>query len=123
MEITDNLREFLETGEDWERKSTSLPGVSLIRLPSTRSRPASLAIEVNPPDENGRPMKKKGLMVMSAQEIAAFREIFSNPKLENLMKAMEAVLPEKKTTKKASQRCHRDLNPGWRSAIQDMYTF
>ena len=103
MEITDNLREFLETGEDWERKSTSLPGVSLIRLPSTRSRPASLAIEVNPPDENGRPMKKKGLMVMSAQEIAAFRGIFSNPKLENLMKAMEAVLPEKKTTKKASR--------------------
>jgi hypothetical protein len=40
---------------------------------------------------------------MSAQEIAAFRGIFSNPKLENLMQAMEAVLPEKKTTKKVSR--------------------
>jgi len=101
MEIINNLREFLETGDDWERKSTSLPGVSLIRLPSTRSRPASLAIEVNPPDGNGRPMKKKGLMLMSSEEIAAFREIFSNPKLEGLMQVMESVMPEKKTTKKS----------------------
>ena len=103
MEITENLRVFLDTGEDWERKNTSLPGVSIIRLPATRNRPASLAMEVNPVDENGRPMKKKGIMVMSRIELLAFRQIFGNPKLEQLLAAVEEVLPEKKGAKKGAQ--------------------
>jgi hypothetical protein len=102
MEITENLRVFLDTGEDWERKNTSLPGVSIIRLPATRNRPASLAIEVNPVDENGRPMKKKGVMVMSRVEMLAFRQVFVNEKLEQLLTAVEEVLPEKKGAKKNS---------------------
>jgi len=102
MEITENLRVFLDTGEDWERKNTSLAGVSIIRLPATRSRPASLAMEVNPVDENGRPMKKKGIMVMSRIELLAFRQIFGNEKLEQLLTAVEEVLPEKKGAKKSS---------------------
>jgi hypothetical protein len=102
MEITENLRVFLDTGEDWERKNTSLPGVSIIRLPATRSRPASLAMEVNPVDENGRPMKKKGIMVMGRGELLAFRQIFGNEKLEQLLNAVEEVLPEKKGAKKSS---------------------
>lgn len=102
MEITENLRVFLDTGEDWERKNTSLPGVSIIRLPATRSRPASLAMEVNPVDENGRPMKKKGIMVMSRTELLAFRQVFGNEKLGQLLTAIEEVLPEKKGAKKSS---------------------
>jgi hypothetical protein len=102
MEIVDNLRVFLDTGEDWERKNTTLPGVSIIRLPATRTRPASLAIEVNPVDENGRPMKKKGVMVMSRVEMLAFRQVFDNEKLGALLNAVEEVLPEKKGAKKSS---------------------
>jgi hypothetical protein len=102
MEIAENLRVFLDTGEDWERKNTSLPGVSIIRLPATRSRPASLAIEVNPVDGNGRPMKKKGIMVMTSIELLAFRQVFDNEKLEQLLTAVEKVLPEKKGAKKSS---------------------
>ncbi len=95
MDVTSNLKEFLENGEDWERRNTNIPGVAIIRLPATKARSASLAIEVNPLDENGRPMKKKGVMVMSGQEIQAFRAIFENPKLENLALALEDILPQK----------------------------
>jgi hypothetical protein len=102
MEVVDNLRTFLDTGEDWERKNTSLQGVSIIKLPATRSRPASLAIEINPPDENGRPMKKKGIMVMSRDEMLAFRKIFGSDKLDVLLNAVEEVIPEKKTARKGS---------------------
>jgi len=102
MEITQNLRVFIETGEDWERMNTTLPGVSIIRLPATRSRPASLAMEVNPVDENGRPMKKKGIMVMSRIELLAFQQVFRNEKLGQLLTAVEEVLPEKKGAKKSS---------------------
>lgn len=97
MELTDTLKAFIEEGEDWERKATSVPGVSIIRLPATRSRPASLAIDINPVRQNGLPMKKKGIMIMNAAELAAFREIFGSEKLDGLLKALEDVFPEKKS--------------------------
>lgn len=100
MKISENLRSFLEGAEDWERKQTSLPGVSIIRLPSTKTRPASLAIEINPLDQNGRPMKKKGIMIMNREEVKAFSEIFASEKLIALIDAMETVMPEKKLQKK-----------------------
>jgi len=103
MEISENLRVFLESAEDWERKATTLPGVSIIRLPATRTRPATLAIEVNPPDANGRPMKKKGIMVMGREELLAFSNIFVNEKLMTLIDAIEAVTPEKKTPGKGQR--------------------
>jgi hypothetical protein len=100
MKISENLRSFLEGAEDWERKQTSLPGVSIIRLPSTKTRPASLAIEINPLDPNGRPMKKKGIMIMNREEVKAFSVIFASEKLIALIDAMETVMPEKKLQKK-----------------------
>lgn len=96
MEIADQLRTFIEEGQDWERKATSVKGVTIIRLPATRNRPASLAIDVNPVNENGVPMKKKGIMIMNARELAAFRAAFNNEKVDTLMKALEDVLPERK---------------------------
>jgi hypothetical protein len=103
MEISENLRGFLESAEDWERKATTLAGVSIIRLPATRTRPATLAIEVNPLDANGRPMKKKGIMVMGREEVLAFAGIFTSEKLMTLIDAMEAVTPEKKIQKKGQR--------------------
>lgn len=103
MEISENLRNFLDTGEDWERKTTTLPGVSIIRLPATRTRAASLAIEVNPLDANGRPMKKKGILLMGREDVTAFAVIFTNNKLMTLVEAMEAVTPEKKTQRKGQR--------------------
>ena len=100
MDVSETLRSFIENGEDWERKGTSLRGVSIIRLPKTKNRPASLAIEINPLDESGRPMKKKGIMLMAAEEMVAFREIFNNKKLDTLLSAMESVLPERRIPKK-----------------------
>ncbi|HOX34691.1 MAG TPA: hypothetical protein P5217_02730 [Methanoregulaceae archaeon] len=96
MEIADQLRTFIEEGQDWERKATSVKGVTIIRLPATRNRPASLAIDVNPVNENGVPMKKKGIMIMNARELSAFRAAFNNEKVDTLMKALEDVLPERK---------------------------
>ncbi|HII77061.1 MAG TPA: hypothetical protein HA264_08555 [Methanolinea sp.] len=99
MELNEVLRAFLEGGEDWERKNTSLKGVSIIKLPGTKSRAPSLAIEVNPVNEKGAPMKKKGIMIMSASELSAFREIFSNPKVDGLIRSIEEITPGKKSQK------------------------
>jgi len=99
MELTESLRTFLETGEDWERKITTLKGVSIIRLPQTKSRPASLAIDINPLNEKGAPMKKKGIMIMGRGELIAFRELFNSEKVEALLASIEEVAPGKKGSK------------------------
>ena len=99
MDITESLRAFMETGEDWERKNTSLKGVSIIRLPKTKTRPASLAIDVNPLNEKGVPIKKRGIMIMSRAEMLAYKELFTSEKLDSLLTTIENVIPEKKGAK------------------------
>ena len=96
MELSEQLRVFIEEGQDWERKKTSVDGVTIIRLPKTKNRAASLAIDINPVNDQGLPMKKKGVMIMNAAELAAFRAAFNNGKVDNLIKALEEVLPERK---------------------------
>jgi hypothetical protein len=96
MDLSEQLRTFIDEGQDWERKPTSVKGVSIIRLPRTKNRPASLAIDINPVNEQGIPMKKKGIMLMNAVELAAFRQAFNNEKVDNLIQALEEVLPERK---------------------------
>jgi hypothetical protein len=100
MELAATLRAFIEEGGDWERKQTSIKGVSIIRLPATKNRPPSLAIDINPIGENGLPMKKKGIMLMNATEIAAFRAALNNEKVDSLVAALEEVLPERKAAGK-----------------------
>jgi hypothetical protein len=103
MELAQTLKTFIEEGHDWERKHTSVKGVSIIRLPATKNRPASLAIDINPVGENGLPMKKKGVMIMNATELAAFRAAFTNEKIDGLIMALEEVLPERKVAAKQAK--------------------
>ena len=103
MELTEILKTFIEEGQDWERKPTTVRGVSLIRLPATKNRPASLAIDINPVGANGLPMKKKGIMLMNAAEIAAFRDTINNQKVDSLVAALEEVLPERKNVGKPAK--------------------
>lgn len=103
MELTETLRTFIEEGADWERKHTSVKGVSIIRLPATKNRPASLAIDINPLGPNGLPMKKKGIMIMNAAEIATFRDAFNNEKVDSLIAALEDVLPDRKAAGKPAK--------------------
>lgn len=97
MELTDQLKTFIDEGQDWERKATSVKGVTIIRLPKTKNRAPSLAIDINPINDQGVPMKKKGIMLMNSAELAAFRSAFNNEKVDTLIKALEEVLPERKT--------------------------
>jgi hypothetical protein len=99
MELIDTLRNFLENGEDWERKLTSIRGVTILKLPQTKSRPASLALEINPLTEKGTPMKKKGVMIMGPSDLKAFREIFNNEKVEVLLTSIESIAPARKGAK------------------------
>ena len=89
--IVSSLKSLLDTGDDWQRKDTSVKGVSIIRLPANKTRNASLAVEINPVNAQGTPMKKKGVMILSIAEIEAFVNVFSDQRLPNLVNIVNDV--------------------------------
>jgi hypothetical protein len=72
MAIEDRLANFLKDAKDWERRATNITGVLLLKLPSSRARQATVAIEINPVDAAGSATKKRGIVIRSASELDEF---------------------------------------------------
>jgi hypothetical protein len=100
----ERLREFLETGGDWEKLKTSIPGVFVQKLPPYRSSPSRLAIEINPVDASGNPTKRRGLLIRFQDEYEVFKELLNDEKLPKLMDMLDKVNPgAKRRTKKLDE--------------------
>jgi len=89
----EKLEEFLETGNDWEKLKTSIPGVFIQKLPPYRSSPSRLAVEINPVDSSGNPTKRRGLLIRFSDEYEAFKEILNDEKLPKLLDMLDNVNP------------------------------
>ncbi len=96
MAIEDRLASFLRDARDWERRATNIPGVFLLKLPSSRTRLAAIAIEINPVDAAGSATKKRGIVVRSASELNEFNRILANQKLVDLARKVDQVNPKQK---------------------------
>jgi hypothetical protein len=72
MSVEKRLVEFLRMSRNWERRPTNIPGVFLLKLPSSRSIQASIAIKINPIDAAGSATKKGGIVIISASELDGF---------------------------------------------------
>jgi len=96
----EKLLEFLRDGRDWERRVTTVPGIFILRLPGDGRRPASLAVELNPVDELGKPTKKRGLVLRSGVELEEFRKLINDEKLTTLMGKIDEVSPRSGMVKK-----------------------
>ena len=55
-----------------------------MKLPSSGSRQASIAIEINPVDAAGAATKKRGIVIRSTSELDQFNCILANQKLIEL---------------------------------------
>jgi len=98
MAVEDRLTGFLRDARDWERRATSIPGVFLLKLPSSRTRQAAVALEINPVNSAGSATKKRGIVVRSASELDEFNRILSNQKLVKLARKLDEVNPKQKET-------------------------
>jgi len=94
-EANERLRQFLNDGRNWERKATNIPGAFLFRLPASKGRPATLAIEINPVDTHGAITKKRGVVIRSASELDEISRLLSHPKVGELSKKIDAVNPKR----------------------------
>ena len=81
MSIQERLTQFLKESADWERKTTSVPGIYLLKLPSSKTgtgRKEALAIEINPINPaTSSPTKKRGIVIRSAAELEQITKILS----------------------------------------------
>jgi hypothetical protein len=89
-EMEKQISDFLQTGKDWEKMTSPLLGVSVVKMPATKSRPALLSLEVNP-ERDGKPLKRKGLFVTSTDMLLAFNEALKSDKLFKLMTAIDEI--------------------------------
>ncbi len=96
----EKLQEFLRNGKDWERRATTVPGIFVLRLPADSRRPASLAVELNPVDELGKPTKKRGLVLRSSGELEEFRKLINDEKLTTLIGKIDEVNPRKNAARR-----------------------
>jgi len=96
MAVEDRLTGFLRDAHNWERRATNIPGVFLLKLPTSRTRQAAIAIEINPVDSAGSATKKRGIVLRSASELDEFNRILSNQKLVGLTRKINQVNPKQK---------------------------
>jgi len=96
MSMQERLTQFLKDSSDWERKSTSIQGVFLLKLPNSKAGTwkESIAIEINPVNPStGFPTKKRGIVIRSASELEQITHILTNLKLSELAKRMDEENP------------------------------
>ena len=100
-DLKSEIESFLKEAKDWEKLPTAnLPGVNVVKMPATKTRPSKLAIEVNP-EKDGKPLKKKGLFITSAEMLIEFSEILQNESLYTLMKVIDSINKEQEPVKKS----------------------
>jgi hypothetical protein len=98
-DINDKLSLFLRESQNWEKKPTNIEGVFLLKLPTSKQRPSSIAIEVNPTNTTSSGSvitRKKGIIIRDGSELEQFNQLLSNPKVIELAKKIEAINPKNK---------------------------
>ena len=93
-DIQEQLQEHLKSAKDWEKMETPISGVSVVKVPGTKTRPALLFLEINPLKDDGSPLKRKGLFVGNREMLVKFSEALSDDKVYQLIGEIEKVNPE-----------------------------
>jgi hypothetical protein len=91
-DVNGKLGQFLREGQKWEKEAINVQGVFLLKLPTFKKSPPSIAIEINPIDAStGLGTKRRGIIIRSGSELEQFSQLLSNPKVIELAKRIESV--------------------------------
>jgi hypothetical protein len=86
-DVNEKLGQFLREGQSWEKKATNIPGVSLLKLPTFKKSPPSIAIEINPINAStGLGTKKREIIIRSGSELEQINQLLANPKVVELQR-------------------------------------
>ncbi|AUB58107.1 MULTISPECIES: hypothetical protein [Methanobacterium] len=84
------IRETLENVKPWQRVPTSLEGVFLIKAP-TRGDQESIMVEVNPLNEFGHPIKRRGIFIQQKIQLERFLEVMKKPRLMEFLETLDSM--------------------------------
>jgi hypothetical protein len=100
--ILSYLKESLAQMQDWDKITTSVPGVKLVKIPGINAIPPRLGVEINPVDENGKPIKRGGALVLTNLDLYnRYIELMNNLKVKELLEAIEKIRNEGKEQDKS----------------------
>jgi hypothetical protein len=86
-----SMRDMLKHGRKFERMRTDEPGIFVRKIPQSKDEPAYLAIEINPVDEKGYPIHKIGVIIRSQSDLDVIREILSQKRVDEVLRAIKRV--------------------------------
>ncbi len=92
--LVERLKKYGKDMTDWERMRTSVAGVSIVKLPS-KGDDLNFGLELLPVNEDGVPVKKKGLFVTSIDQWEAFKELFNSSKALDLITTISELKKER----------------------------
>ena len=101
-ERKERLSRLLSESDDWQKTRTDIDGVLLVKMPQYKSRPPTLALEINPIDATGSSTKKRGIVIRSSEELSTISQIVSDPRLAELAASMDSVNPATSGPKKSA---------------------
>lgn len=87
-QLENKIKETLENVKPWQRVPTSLDGVFLIKAP-TRGDQESIMVEINPLDELGRPIKRRGIFIQRKVHLERFIEVMGEPRLMEFLATLD----------------------------------
>src|ERR687888_997244 len=96
MSTEERLAQFLKESKDWQRKTTSIRGIFLLKIPRFKTSAAeeSIAIEINPVNAaTGSATKKRGIVIRSSSELEKISKILTDPKLGELANKIDDLNP------------------------------
>ena len=83
--MKEKLQDLLSELSYWGKKSTSIHGVKIIKIPENKTNFARLALEI-------KPLKKKSRTIVSNEDLLIkYKEIFENEKLSELIRKIDEV--------------------------------
>ncbi|MHA1115909.1 MAG: hypothetical protein K9W45_07585 [Candidatus Heimdallarchaeum aukensis] len=88
MSLKERLEQFAQEMKDWETRKTSIMGVEIAKLPSKEGE-LNLALKIIPTDEEGKPLKRKGVFITSLEQWDSMKRIFNDEKATELIENIE----------------------------------
>lgn len=89
-EIENEIKNTMKDIKAWQRVPTSVDGVYIVKAPGNADND-TLMVEINPLNERGTSMKRKGLFLKSSLEFEGFEDVFKNKNVLELLNTIENI--------------------------------
>jgi len=93
QELKQEIINTMVNAKMWMRKPTTAKGIFLIKVPQG-TEGEKVMIEINPVNDQGIPIKRRGLFLSDVNQLREFSKVFSSEKAVKAVKAVQEINKE-----------------------------